>query len=170
MHDLRLPTRRSLLIGLVAAGCAVVPGRRLVAQQPGTILTVIPSPGAAGVDFSDADLTAMATETFTTTTIWTEGEVEFSGPPLAEVLRAAGLAADVRRLRLTALNDYSVEIETDRIEAAAPIIANRIDGQPFSVRDKGPLWLVFPYDSDARFRSESVFAVSVWQLRRIEAL
>ena len=112
--------------------------------------------------FSDADLQALPQVEFETSTIWTEGTQRFSGPSLASLLEAAG--AGEGDLTLMAINDYIVEMPRDVVEASAPIIATRIDGEPFSRRDKGPLWLVFPYDSDARFRAESVYAYSVWQL------
>lgn len=116
-------------------------------------------------DFSDADLLALPQIGFRTSTIWTEGELEFSGPSLEAVLTAAG--AGPGDLRLSAVNDYVVSMPRSLVEAEAPIVANRIDGAPFSRRDKGPLWIVFPYDSDARFRAETVYAYSVWQLAGI---
>ena len=112
--------------------------------------------------FSGADLEALPQIEFETTTIWTEGMQRFSGPSIASLLEAVG--AGEGNLTLKAINDYIVEMPRDVVEAASPIIAKRIDGAPFSRRDKGPLWLVFPYDSDTRFRAESVYAFSVWQL------
>jgi hypothetical protein len=112
--------------------------------------------------FSDADLQALPQVEFETSTIWTEGTQRFSGPTVASLLEAVG--AGEGNLTLMAINDYIVEMPRDVVEASAPIIATRIDGEPFSRRDKGPLWLVFPYDSDARFRAESLYAYSVWQL------
>ena len=53
------------------------------------------------------------------------------------------------------------------VETATPIIATRINGQAFDLRDRGPLWLVFPYDVDSRFRTEKIFAASIWQLTHI---
>ena len=50
---------------------------------------------------------------------------------------------------------------------AWPIIATRFDGNPFSVRENGPLWLIFPYDRDEEFRRDRIYAVSVWQLVQI---
>lgn len=166
-------TRRTFLIASAAVGGLVVGGKALMAQQTqpasDTILTVVPAPGADPVHYSDADLAAMTTISFSTSTIWTEGIQEFSGPSLATVLQAAGLPDGAGSVRLVALNDYAIDLDIAQIEAAAPIVANRIDGAPFGVRDKGPLWVVFPYDSAPRYRAESVYAVSVWQLRHIEA-
>ena len=114
---------------------------------------------------TDADLMALPQVTVETSTIWTEGVQTFSGPSLASLLESVG--AGDGDITLVAINDYVVEMPSAVIEAEAPIIANRIDGAPFSVRNKGPLWVIFPYDSDERFRAESVYAYSVWQLSGI---
>ncbi|MDX5414196.1 MAG: oxidoreductase [Rhodobacterales bacterium] len=118
--------------------------------------------------FTDADLMALPQISFTTSTIWTNAEAEFSGPSLAAVLAAAG--AGDGDLRMTAVNDYKVDMPRGRVEDSAPIVANRIDGAPFGIRDKGPLWLVFPFDSDARFQTEEVYSFSIWQLTQIQIL
>ncbi|RYH00603.1 oxidoreductase, partial [Salipiger sp. IMCC34102] len=36
------------------------------------------------------------------------------------------------------------------------------------VRDKGPLWIVYPYDDTPEYRSEVIYSRSIWQLDRIE--
>jgi hypothetical protein len=38
-----------------------------------------------------------------------------------------------------------------------------------SMRNKGPLWLVYPYDSNVALQTEAVYARSIWQLVRIES-
>jgi hypothetical protein len=158
-------TRRALILAIAAAGGLALQGVGAIAQHadapPDTILTVVPAPGASPVHFTDADLADLSLHTFRTSTIWTEGVQEFSGPSLAAVLAAAGMEDGVRQIRLTALNDYAVLIDMEQVEADAPIIANRMNGATFSVRDKGPLWVVFPYDSAPRYRAESIFAISV---------
>jgi hypothetical protein len=45
-----------------------------------------------------------------------------------------------------------------------------MDGKTMSVRDKGPLWIIYPYDSSADYRTEVVYSRSIWQLDRIEAV
>lgn len=59
-----------------------------------------------------------------------------------------------------------VEIEADA-QGHGLILAYLLDGQPMSVRDKGPLWLVYPYDASPAFRSEVIYSRSIWQLDRI---
>ena len=36
-----------------------------------------------------------------------------------------------------------------------------------TLRDKGPLWVIYPFDDDPRYRSETVYFRSIWQLNRI---
>lgn len=122
----------------------------------------------APVALSDADLVALPQVEFTTTTIWTEGELTFSGPSLSGLL--ATLGVENTDLEMTAINNYKVRIPREAIETDAPIIANRIDGEQFGVRQKGPLWLVYPYDAEERYRSETVFSYSIWQLTSIRVL
>lgn len=105
---------------------------------------------------------------FTTTTPWTMGTHSFSGPSLLSVLREA--QADGTNIRLEALNGYSVELPVEQLNTTAPIVADRIDGRSLSIRDKGPLWVVYPYDSDLEFQTEVTYARSVWQLVSITVL
>ena len=111
-------------------------------------------------------LHAMPRQSFTTTTIWTEGAQQFEGVPLKALLDAVG--ANGETLHMVALNDYAVDIPLEALADHAPIIAYRVNGKDISVRDKGPLWIVYPYDSDPRYRSELIYSRSIWQLDRIE--
>ena len=103
---------------------------------------------------------------FRTTTNWTEGEREFSGVLLSDLLEVLDIRG--RSLKAIALNDYTVEIPVSDARPGGPIVAYALDGKPMSVRDKGPLWIVYPYDSSVEYRSETIYARSIWQLDRIE--
>lgn len=138
----------------------------LAAQEPST-LQVTGADGAT-VTFSMADLDALDQVTITTTTIWTEGELTFTGPSLQSILSMAEIESP--NLTLTALNDYAIEMPAPEVDAIYPILATRMDGEPMSVRDKGPFWIVFPYDSDPAFQTETVYSQSIWQLDRIDVL
>lgn len=116
--------------------------------------------------YDRAMLQALPVTSFSTTTNWTEGERTFTGVLLSDLL--AALDASGSRLRATALNDYAVEIPASDARPGGPIIAYAIDGEPMSVRDKGPLWIVYPYDSQAEYRTETIYSRSIWQLDRVE--
>ena len=55
---------------------------------------------------------------------------------------------------------------SDAVEGG-PIIAYYTNGEEMSRRDKGPLWVVYPYDSDIAYQTELVYSRSIWQLDRI---
>ncbi len=115
--------------------------------------------------FDRAMLDQLPVTSFKTKTNWTEGEHEFTGVLLSDLLAAVN--ASGANLRATALNDYTVEIPVSDARKGGPIIAYAIDGKAMSVRDKGPLWIVYPYDSAAEYRSETIYSRSIWQLDRI---
>lgn len=124
------------------------------------------------VFFDLAALDEMEQVTFRTTTLWTDGEIEFSGVPLKALLDQLDISPDPEgaAVEMTALNDYKVVMPLTVLEEGAPIIATRMDGAPMSVRDKGPYWVVFPYDQETRFQSETIYSYSIWQLAHIRVI
>jgi hypothetical protein len=128
--------------------------------------------GAVGVTnagdaaaFDRTMLEALPPVTIRTSTIWTEGVREFTGVSLRILLNRLGVLDGT--LTATALNDYSVEIPITDAAEGGPIVAYAIDGKPMSVRNKGPLWIVYPYDSDPAYQTEVVYSRSIWQLDRM---
>lgn len=115
-----------------------------------------------------AMLEEIGLEQFATTTLWTDGPQVFEGVSLHRLMEH--LRAQGHTLRVEALNDYEIEIPASEVEKGGPLLAMRVNGVSLSPRDKGPIWMVFPYDSDARFRTDLTYARSVWQLGRIEIL
>lgn len=144
----------------------------LAAPQEEVLLTV--SGNVANTNTTDtaqldlALLESLDRTTIETSTIWTEGTQIFEGVSLSVLVDALGLEGQT--LRATAINDYAVDIPmSDAVEGGA-IVAYKLDGAKMSVRDKGPLWIVYPYDSNADFRTEVIYSRSIWQLNRIEAI
>lgn len=111
-------------------------------------------------------LRALPETTFETSTIWTDGVHTFTGVSLADLMVELGVEDGM--LVATAINDYAVEIPVSDATEGGPIIAYLMDGKEMTVRDKGPLWVIYPYDSNADYRSEVVYSRSIWQLDRLE--
>lgn len=155
----------SLIAGLTSAGLA----EQLPAPEGDVLLTLsgtLTHETADGVVTLDREmLENMETVAFTTSTIWMEEEVTFTGVSLRDVLDYAGARGE--EISAVALNDYKIEIPVSEIEENSPIIAYLMNGEPMSRRNKGPLWIVYDYDSDAKYRSEVVYSRSIWQLDRI---
>jgi hypothetical protein len=103
---------------------------------------------------------------FTTTTIWTEGPQTFTGVELRTFLDA--LAANGETVEATAINDYAVDIPISDAVEGGPILAYLMNGKEMSRREKGPIWLVYPYDKESDYRSETIYSRSIWQLDRLK--
>lgn len=115
-----------------------------------------------------ASLQTMDRIEITTSTIWTKDRHTYAGVLLKDLTDS--LAIEGGHLRLHALNEYQVDIPVDEASSDAPILAYSVDGALMSVRDKGPLWLIYPFDAAAVYRTDTIYARSIWQLYRIEVL
>ncbi|WP_424988557.1 hypothetical protein [Microbulbifer sp. S227A] len=118
--------------------------------------------------FDMAMLEALDSRTIETTTIWTDGVQRFRGASLLALTTLLGIEDGV--LRAAAVNDYSVEIPVSDAVEDGPIIAYELNGAPMSLRNKGPLWIVYPFDGNGAYRSEQIYTRSIWQLDRIEVV
>jgi hypothetical protein len=116
--------------------------------------------------FDMAMLEGLPQHSFVTHTPWFATARKFTGPLLRDVLAACG--AQGRLLRATALNDYQVDLPFEDTQRHALLLARLLDGKPMAVRDKGPLFIVYPFDSSAELRSAIYYSRSVWQLKSIE--
>lgn len=170
VHRLLMPGRRRLLQAL--ALWAGVPAGARALERPGgpVVLTVsgqvrhINQGGAA--EFDMPMLERLPQARFSTRTPWYAQAREFTGPLLRDVLRAAG--AHGSQLRARALNDYRVDIPFDDAQRYDLIVARLLDGAPMPVRDKGPLFIVYPFDAQPELRNAVYYSRSAWQLRSIE--
>ena len=131
-----------------------------------TISGTSPSDGSQiNATYDLAALQALPKTSFTTATMWTEGPQAFEGVLLKDILDANGI--DKGTISATAINDYAIDIPVSDAVVGGPIIAYALNGAPMSVREKGPLWIVYPYDQNMDYQSEVVFSRSIWQLNRI---
>ncbi len=129
-------------------------------------LTVVALDGTKTV-FSYDDLVKMPATTFTTSTPWTDEKHAFTGVSFAELLKSNGINGG--DIRVFALNDYSVTVPAESLTAAGAILAYQLDGKTMSIRDKGPYWVMFPFDSDPDLQTDQYWSYAVWQVKRINA-
>lgn len=111
-------------------------------------------------------LEALPQHSFTTRTPWFDRPVQFTGPLLADVL--AAVKAQGGSIRASAINDYTITIPMADASAHQVIVARLLDGKPMAVRDKGPLFVIYPFDSDAALRTSVYYERSIWQLKSLD--
>lgn len=160
----------AVLIGqgapVAAAGVLAPPQDEVLLTVSGAIAETNTEAGEAV--FDRAMLEGLDPVIVETSTIWTDGVQRFRGVPLVTLLDRLGAEGTI--LRALALNDYAIEIPVSDAVEGGPIIAFERGGEPMSVRDKGPLWVIYPYDAVPEYKSERIYARSIWQLVSIEVL
>lgn len=132
-----------------------------------TILTVTGNISAgAEINLTLSDIEAMGMARIVTTTPWHDGEVIFEGVPMSKLMAEVG--AQGTTAFVLALNNYGTEIPLSDFSTFEPILAYKKDGEYMEVADKGPLFVIYPYDADPQLKSELYQARSAWQVRSIE--
>jgi hypothetical protein len=115
--------------------------------------------------FDAAMLDALPQQSFVTTTPWFKTPTKFTGPLLRDVLQA--LKANGTNIKATALNDYKINIPTEDALKYDIILATQIDGRVISVREKGPVFVIYPFDNHTELRSLTYYSRSIWQLKAL---
>ncbi|MEQ5801908.1 molybdopterin-dependent oxidoreductase [Halomonas sp. H10-9-1] len=134
------------------------------------ILTVSGAIGLTNVDDEarlDAHmLAALPRERLTTHTSVTDGPQTFEGFLARDLL--AALQAKGETVTARALNDYLTEIPAADFERYDVMLADTMNGERLTRRDKGPLWIVYPRDAHAELQDIRYDYRWVWQLRQLE--
>ena len=116
-------------------------------------------------EFDFEMLQALGVSKIETTTAWTQGTKTFEGillKTLVDTVGAAGSTAEV-----IALNDYKVDIPMEDFTDYPVILAYQMDGERLKIREKGPLWVVYPEDDNPELKNKQVQAKWVWQVKEI---
>lgn len=115
--------------------------------------------------FDRGMLEALGMRSFETHTPWYDQKARFEGPLMTRVLEAVGAYGD--RVMALALNDYATEIPISDFSRFGTILAMKRDGVYLNVREKGPLFVVYPYDSDTELKQQKYYGRSAWQVAQL---
>ena len=113
-----------------------------------------------------AMLEKLPQHSFSTKTPWYGEPRKFTGPLLRDLLAAAG--AEGKQLKAVALNDYKVDIPVEDTKSYDVVLARLMDDKPMAVRDKGPLFIIYPFDARPELRNTIYYSRCAWQLKAIE--
>ena len=166
MKNRRLFTVSALLCALTLSSAALAldaPKERPILVISGKITTKNAGEVAR---FDMKMIEALPQHSFTTSTPWFDRPVKFTGPLLADVL--AAVKASGSNVGAVAINDYRITIPVADAAKFKVILARLIDDKPIPVREKGPLFVVYPFDSSAELRTSTYYERSIWQLKALD--
>lgn len=164
--------QRRAVLGLLAAAtvASVAHAASLAAPTGKVILTLrgkITTRNAGNeAQFDLAMLDALPQGRFEGETPWLKGSAVFTGPLGSAVLDAVGATGTT--LQVNALNDYNADVPVVDFRTHAVILATRRDGAVMTIRDKGPIWVIYPMDKEPSLRVETIYTRSVWQVKAID--
>ncbi len=130
----------------------------------GQVLLVVNLADGTSIELDRAMVERAGWETIRTLTPFTEGEQEFSGISMARLIEVTGAEGSI--MDAVALNDYRVEIPVEHAERHDVFFALDRNGEPMRVRDKGPIWVIYPGEEVAA-APERFDRFMIWQLREV---
>lgn len=120
---------------------------------------------ARGAEFDRPMLYALGLSKIATTTAWTDGVKQFEGVLLGKVLDRVGATGDL--ITAIAINDYVAPIPREDVDKYGVLLAATMDGTEMTVRDYGPLWVVYPRDDFPDLVETQNNDRWVWQLHEL---
>jgi hypothetical protein len=149
------------LLGSSLAAYALPPAKGKVILTISGNVGETNAPQAAVFDL--AMIEKLPQQTFTTMTPWEKKPIQFTGPLLRDVLAAA--KASGTTIKASALNDYQTSIPLEDAKKFDVIVAHKMNGESIPVKTKGPLFIVYPFDSKPELRATVFYERSAWQLK-----
>lgn len=118
-----------------------------------------------GAQFDREMLESLGTDVIVTSTPWFEGDSKFEGVRLDKLLALVGAKGET--VTAIALNDYVTTIPFDDFSKHDVLLALKRNGEYMSVRGKGPLFIIYPFDSKSELKSQTYYSRSAWQLAKL---
>lgn len=149
---------------------AMLPAAALQPTKGKVILTISGKVGeknaGPNAEFDLEMLEKLPQRTYTTQTPWEKQPIKFTGPLLRDVL--AAVKASGTTLKAAALNDFKTDIPVQDTTKYDMLLAHRMNGELIPVRTKGPLFIVYPYDTKPELQNNTFYERSAWQLKSID--
>ncbi|WP_245880124.1 molybdopterin-binding protein [Zobellella taiwanensis] len=119
------------------------------------------------LEFTLEQLQALPQRELTTAHLWAREPHRYLGPDLALLMETLFGHARITTLHLEGLNGYSVAVDWPALAPHQPILAWQENGKTMSRRDKGPLWLLLPFERLSEPQLSDFRHYMVWQLHKI---
>jgi hypothetical protein len=147
---------------LRAAEGLPIPSGRVILTISGKILVKNVDDTA---QFDRPMLESLGMSKIVTSNPWYKEPVLFEGVSLERLMQVVGASGS--SVVAVALNDYTTEIPREDISRFGPILALKRDNEYMSVRDKGPLFIIYPFDEKPELKSQLYYGRSAWQVFKL---
>ena len=142
----RISARISALAGALRPAASAALALLLLGAGPaaGFDLLIRSEKTGEARSLSLADLDKLDQDRIVTGTPWTEGRSVFDG--VSGKALAALAPKGATEVHAVGLNDYAYTVPLADFASGQAIIATRRDGAEIPLRDKGPFWIMYPFD------------------------
>ncbi|WP_293932951.1 molybdopterin-dependent oxidoreductase [Iodobacter sp.] len=151
---------------IVLSLCLLLCTNQAVAT-PNKIILSVSAKSGSNFELDDDALAKLPQKKMLVPTPWFSAEQTFEGPLLRDVLKLASIQNG--NIKLIALNDYAISIPASDAFQYDVIVARKRNGKLMTIRDKGPLFIMYPFQDHAELRVTEYFRRCSWQLRSIKA-
>lgn len=154
---------------LLAGTCATASAKDLPTPTGEVILTVSGHIENTNVgdtaQFDRQMLENLGLVDVTTSSPWYDDKVTFTGVPVKALLREVEAEGDT--ITAGALNDYQSDLPLSDAWETGVILALKLNGRDMTVRDKGPIFIIYPYDEAEKYRTQTYYSRSAWQVTQL---
>ena len=118
------------------------------------------------IEFDKKMLMELEQFSIKTKTPWTESADVYKGPLLRSLLEKLDIKAE--NITISALNDYKAVVPVSDAYEYDVILATEVNGKAMNIRDKGPIFILYPFDQNPSLKNEVIYNRSVWQANKID--
>lgn len=121
--------------------------------------------GDGVAEFDREMLESLGIQSITTKNPFETGMHSFDGVLIRDILNAVQAKGAV--LNATAHDGYSVQIPIEDTQKFPVMLAMVWNGKVMKVRNRGPLWVIYPLSDYPELVDQKYSARSVWQLKKL---
>ncbi len=158
-----------ILVALSLVSVAELSAQSLPAPKSEVLLTVSGKIGVTNAEgearFDRDMLQALGVKSISTANPFETGMHSFEGVLISDVLDA--VQANGKALNAEAHDGYSVQIAIEDVRKFPVMLAMVWNGKVMRIRNKGPLWVIYPLTQYPELVDQKYSARSVWQLKQL---
>jgi hypothetical protein len=137
-----------------------------IAYAEKAITTVYDKNNNIVLEIKESELKNYKQMSFSSKTPWYPEIKKFDGISFRDVLEKAKIKEN-SKLQIVAWNNFEVEVPAEDGYKYKTILTTHINGKRITLRDKGPLFLMYPLDDNPILNTGMYFNRSAWQIKEI---